>query len=110
MRRQIRAARRAGLNVLAVLVRCDAVPILCMVATASSRPARSTRGRRILLPAPPTHRELPLGHRRQGDRAAVWDFLKNSLFVTLSSVIASMLISLLCAIAVASSFGSAPPT
>src|SRR5207248_7564054 len=30
-----------------------------------------------------------------------WNFLKNSLFVTLSSVIASMLISLLAAIAVA---------
>jgi N,N'-diacetylchitobiose transport system permease protein len=102
MRLRSRAARRAGLNVLGVLVALVTLfPILWMVSTAF-KPAREIYSLTPhLLPSHPT-----LGNFRSVIDGKViglpyWNFLKNSLFVTLSSVIASMLISLLAAIAVA---------
>jgi len=102
MRLRSRAARRAGLNVLGVLVALVTLfPILWMVSTAF-KPAREIYSLTPhLLPAHPT-----LGNFRSVIDGKViglpyWNFLKNSLFVTLSSVIASMVISLLAAIAVA---------
>ena len=102
MRLRSRAARRAGLNVLGVLVALVTLfPILWMVSPAF-KPAREIYSLTPhLLPSHPT-----LGNFRSVIDGKViglpyWNFLKNSLFVTLSSVIASMLISLLAAIAVA---------
>ena len=102
MRLRSRAARRAGLNVLGVLVALVTLfPILWMVSTAF-KPAREIYSLTPhLLPAHPT-----LGNFRSVIDGKViglpyWNFLKNSLFVTLSSVIASMLIAMLAAIAVA---------
>jgi len=102
MRLRSRRARRAGLNVLGVLVALVTLfPILWMVSTAF-KPAREIYSLTPhLLPSHPT-----LGNFRSVIDGKViglpyWNFLKNSLFVTLSSVIASMLIALLAAIAVA---------
>ena len=102
MRLRSRAARRAGLNVLGVLVALVTLfPILWMVSTAF-KPAREIYS---LTPHPlPAHPTL--GNFRSVIDGKViglpyWNFLKNSLFVTLVSVIASTLIALLAAIAVA---------
>lgn len=102
MRLRSRAARRAGLNALGVLVALVTLfPILWMVSTAFKPASEIYSLTPHPLPAHPT-----LGNFRSVIDGKViglpyWNFLKNSLFVTLSSVIASMLISLLAAIAVA---------
>ena len=90
MRLRSRAARRAGLNVLGVLVALVTLfPILWMVSTAF-KPAREIYSLTPhLLPAHPT-----LGNFRSVIDGKViglpyWNFLKNSLFVTLASVVAS---------------------
>src|SRR5215475_2908203 len=102
MRLRSRTLRRAGLNALGVLVALVTLfPILWMVSTAF-KPAREIYS---LTPHPlPAHPTL--GNFRSVIDGTViglpyWNFLKNSLFVTLVSVIASTLIALLAAIAVA---------
>src|SRR5690349_24596026 len=99
MRPRSRTLRRAGLNVLGVLVALVTLfPILWMVSTAF-KPAGEIYS---LTPHPfPAHPTL--GNFRSVIDGTViglpyWNFLKNSLFVTLVSVVAS---TLLAAIAVA---------
>ena len=102
MRLRSRAARRAGLNVLGVLVALVTLfPILWMVSTAFKPAGEIYSLTPHPLPAHPT-----LGNFRSVIDGKViglpyWNFLKNSLFVTLASVVASTLIALLAAIAVA---------
>ncbi len=102
MRPRSHTARRAGLNTLGVLVALVTLfPILWMVSTAFKPASEIYSLTPHPLPAHPT-----LGNFRSVIDGKViglpyWNFLKNSLFVTLSSVVASMLISLLAAIAVA---------
>src|SRR5512132_3502351 len=91
--------RRAGLNALGVLVALVTLfPILWMVSTAF-KPAREIYS---LTPHPlPAHPTL--GNFRSVIDGTVislpyWNFLKNSLFVTLISVSAPTLIALLAAI------------
>src|SRR5215472_5709421 len=97
-----RTLRRAGLNTLGVLVALVTLfPILWMVSTAF-KPAREIYS---LTPHPfPAHPTLG-NFRSVLDGKVIgqpyWNFLKNSLFVTLASVIASTLIAMLAAIAVA---------
>ena len=102
MRLRSRRVRRAGLNVLGVLVALVTLfPILWMVSTAF-KPAREIYS---LTPHPlPAHPTL--GNFRSVIDGKViglpyWNFLKNSLIVTIVSVVASTLIALLAAIAVA---------
>ena len=97
-----RRARRAGLNLLGLLVALVTLfPILWMVSTAF-KPATVWY---TLTPHPlPSHPTLA-NFRAVIDGSVIglpyWNFLKNSLFVTLVSVLASSLIALLAAIAVA---------
>jgi len=97
-----RRARRAGLNLLGLLVALVTLfPILWMVSTAF-KPATEWY---TLTPHPlPSHPTLA-NFRAVIDGSVIglpyWNFLKNSLFVTLVSVLASSLIALLAAIAVA---------
>jgi N,N'-diacetylchitobiose transport system permease protein len=97
-----RRARRAGLNLLGLLVALITLfPIFWMVSTAF-KPATEWYS---LTPHP-----LP-SHPTLGNFDAVidgsviglpyWNFLKNSLFVTVTAVVASSLIALLAAIALA---------
>jgi len=97
-----RKSRRAGLNLLGVLVALVTLfPILYMVATAF-KPANEIYS---LTPHPiPLHPTL--ANFRTVFKGSVighpyWTFLANSLFVTLSAVVASSLIALLAAIALA---------
>src|SRR5215470_19066061 len=102
VRLRSRAIRRAGLNVLGVLVALVTLfPILWMVSTAF-KPSTEIFS---LTPHPvPLHPTLG-NFRSVLDGKVIgqpyWNFLKNSLFVTLVSVVASTLIALLAAIAVA---------
>src|SRR6202453_940133 len=97
-----RRARRAGLNVLAVLVALVTLsPIFWMVSTAF-KPATEIFS---LTPRPlPAHPTLA-NFRTVIDGSVIgipyWNFLKNSLFVTLVAVAASMLIAMMAAIALA---------
>ncbi len=97
-----RRTRRAGLNVLGLLVALITLfPIFWMVSTAF-KPATEWY---TLTPHPfPSHPTLA-NFRTVIDGSVIglpyWNFLKNSLFVTLVSVVASSLIALLAAIAVA---------
>ena len=97
-----RRARRAGLNLLGLLVALIALfPIFWMVSTAF-KPATEWY---TLTPHPlPSHPTLG-NFRAVIDGSVVglpyWNFLKNSLFVTVVSVLASSLIALLAAIALA---------
>jgi N,N'-diacetylchitobiose transport system permease protein len=101
-RRWTRRARRIGLNALGLLVALITLfPILWMVSTAF-KPATEISS---LTPHPlPAHPTLS-NFRTVIDGSVVglpyWNFLKNSLFVTLTAVVASSLIALLAAIAVA---------
>ena len=56
-----------------------------------------------LLPGPPDARQLPRGDQRPGVRriGSVWLFFRNSLVVTLATVLVASLISLLASVAVA---------
>src|SRR4029077_356153 len=93
MRLRSRTLRRAGLNVLGVLVALVTLfPILWMGSTAF-KPAREIYS----LTPPPLPVHPTLGNFRSVIDGTViglpyWNFLKNSLFVTLASVLASMLI------------------
>ena len=97
-----RTLRRAGLNVLGVLVALVTLfPILWMVSTAF-KPATEWYS---LTPHPlPSHPTLG-NFRAVIDGSVIglpyWNFLKNSLFVTLVAVVASSLIALLAAVALA---------
>jgi ABC-type glycerol-3-phosphate transport system permease component len=97
-----RRARRAGMNVLGLLVALITLfPIFWMVSTAF-KPATEWYS---LTPHPlPSHPTLG-NFRAVIDGSVVgvpyWNFLKNSLFVTVVSVVASSLIALLAAIALA---------
>jgi len=98
-----RVLRRAGLNLLGLLVALITLfPIFWMVSTAF-KPATEWYS---LTPHPlPAHPTLG-NFRTVIDGNAVgglpyWNFLKNSLFVTVVSVVASSLIALLAAIALA---------
>jgi ABC-type glycerol-3-phosphate transport system permease component len=97
-----RLTRRAGLNLLGLLVALVTLfPILWMVSTAF-KPATEWY---TLTPHPlPSHPTLA-NFRAVIDGSVIglpyWNFLKNSLFVTLVAVVASSLIALLAAIAVA---------
>jgi ABC-type glycerol-3-phosphate transport system permease component len=97
-----RRARRAGLNLLGLLVALITLfPIFWMVSTAF-KPATEWYS---LTPHPlPSHPTL--GNFRAVINGSViglpyWNFLKNSLFVTVVSVVASSLIALLAAVALA---------
>jgi N,N'-diacetylchitobiose transport system permease protein len=97
-----RRTRRAGLNLLGLLVALITLfPIFWMVSTAF-KPATEWYS---LTPHPfPRHPTLA-NFRAVIDGTVIglpyWNFLKNSLFVTLVAVVASSLIALLAAIAVA---------
>jgi ABC-type glycerol-3-phosphate transport system permease component len=97
-----RRTRRAGLNLLGLLVVLITLfPIFWMVSTAF-KPATEWY---TLTPHPlPSHPTLA-NFRAVLDGSIIgmpyWNFLKNSLFVTLVSVVASSLIALLAATAVA---------
>jgi N,N'-diacetylchitobiose transport system permease protein len=97
-----RRARRAGLNLLGVLVALITLfPIFWMVSTAFKPATEWYSLTPHPLPAHPT-----LGNFRAVIDGSViglpyWNFLKNSLFVTVTAVVASSLIALLAAIAVA---------
>jgi ABC-type glycerol-3-phosphate transport system permease component len=101
-RRWIRRARRVGLNALGLLVALvTLLPILWMVSTAFKPATEIYSLTPHPLPAHPT-----LSNFRTVINGSVvgfpyWNFLKNSLFVTLTAVVASSLIALLAAIAVA---------
>jgi len=101
-RRLTRRARRAGLNLLGLLVALITLfPIFWMVSTAF-KPATEWYS----LTPHPLPRHPTLGHFRAVIDGSViglpyWNFLKNSLFVTVVSVAASALIALLAAIALA---------
>jgi ABC-type glycerol-3-phosphate transport system permease component len=101
-RRWARRARRAGLNLLGLLVALVTLfPIFWMVSTAL-KPSTEIYS---LTPHPlPAHPTLS-NFRAVIDGSVIglpyWNFLKNSLFVTLTAVVASSLIALLAAIAVA---------
>ncbi len=96
-----RRARRAGLNLLGLLVALITLfPIFYMLSTAFKPPTEIYSLTPHPLPAHPT-----LGNFRQVIDGTViglpyWNFLKNSLFVTLVAVAASSLIALLAAVAV----------
>jgi ABC-type glycerol-3-phosphate transport system permease component len=97
-----RRARRAGLNLLGLLVALITLfPIFWMVSTAFKPATEWYSLTPHPLPAHPT-----LGNFRAVLDGSViglpyWNFLKNSLFVTLVSVAASSLVALLAAIALA---------
>jgi N,N'-diacetylchitobiose transport system permease protein len=97
-----RRTRRAGLNLLGLLVALVTLfPIFWMVSTAF-KPATEWY---TLTPHPlPSHPTLA-NFRAVVDGSVIglpyWNFLKNSLFVTLVAVVASSLIALLAAVAVA---------
>jgi ABC-type glycerol-3-phosphate transport system permease component len=103
-RRRLRSrrARRAGLNLLGLLVALVTLfPIFYMVSTALKPPTEIYS----LTPHPlPSHPTLA-NFRAVIDGSVIglpyWNFLKNSLFVTLVAVAASSLIALLAAVAVA---------
>jgi N,N'-diacetylchitobiose transport system permease protein len=100
--RLTRRARRAGLNLLGLLVALITLfPIFWMVSTAF-KPATEWYS----LTPHPLPRHPTLGNFRAVIDGSViglpyWNFLKNSLFVTVTAVVASSLIALLAAIAVA---------
>jgi ABC-type glycerol-3-phosphate transport system permease component len=101
-RRWTRRARRAGLNLLGLLVALITLfPIFWMVSTALKPPTEIYSLTPHPLPAHPTLSNF----RAVIDGSVIglpyWNFLKNSLFVTLTAVVASSLIALLAAIAVA---------
>ncbi len=101
-RRFSRRTRRAGLNLLGLLVALLTLfPILYMVSTAFKPPTEIYSLTPHPLPAHPTLANFR--HVIDGDVIGLpyWNFLKNSLFVTLVSVAASSLVALLAAIAVA---------
>jgi ABC-type glycerol-3-phosphate transport system permease component len=97
-----RRARRVGLNLLGLLVALITLfPIFWMVSTAFKPDTEWYTLTPHPLPAHPT-----LGNFRAVIDGSViglpyWNFLKNSLFVTVTAVVASSLIALLAAIAVA---------
>jgi N,N'-diacetylchitobiose transport system permease protein len=99
--RKIRA-RRIGLNLLALLVALITLfPIFYMVSTSLKPAAEIETLTPHLLPSHPT-----LSNYRavlDGSAAGIpyWTFLRNSLFVTVSAVVASSLVALMAAIAVA---------
>jgi N,N'-diacetylchitobiose transport system permease protein len=101
-RRLTRRARRAGLNLLGLLVALITLfPIFWMVSTAF-KPAAEWYS----LTPHPLPRHPTLGNFRAVIDGSViglpyWNFLKNSLFVTVVAVVASSLIALLAAIALA---------
>jgi ABC-type glycerol-3-phosphate transport system permease component len=101
-RRPARRARRAGLNLLGLLVALITLfPIFWMVSTAF-KPATEWYS----LTPHPLPRHPTLGNFRAVIDGSViglpyWNFLKNSLFVTVVAVVASSLIALLAAIALA---------
>jgi ABC-type glycerol-3-phosphate transport system permease component len=97
-----RAARRAGLNLLGLLVALVTLfPIFFMVSTAFKPPTEIYSLTPHPLPAHPTLANF----RAVIDGSVIglpyWNFLKNSLFVTVVAVAASSLIALLAAVAVA---------
>jgi N,N'-diacetylchitobiose transport system permease protein len=103
-RRRLRSrrARRAGLNLLGLLVALVTLfPIFFMVSTAFKPPTEIYSLTPHPLPAHPTLSNF----RAVIDGSVIglpyWNFLKNSLFVTLVAVAASSLIALLAAVAVA---------
>ncbi len=103
-RRRLRSrrARRAGLNLLGLLVALVTLfPIFFMVSTAFKPPTEIYSLTPHPLPAHPTLSNF----RAVIDGSVIglpyWNFLKNSLFVTLVAVAASSLVALLAAVAVA---------
>jgi N,N'-diacetylchitobiose transport system permease protein len=97
-----RRTRRIGLNLLGLLVALVTLfPIFYMISTAFKPPTEIYTLTPHLVPSHPT-----LGNFRAVLKGNVighpyWTFLLNSLFVTLTAVVASSLIALLAAIAIA---------
>jgi len=95
-------ARKVGLNVLGLLVALVTLfPIFYMVSTSFKSSSEIETLNPHLLPSHPT-----LGNYRavlNGSAAGIpyWEFLRNSLFVTIAAVAVSALIALMAAIAVA---------
>jgi N,N'-diacetylchitobiose transport system permease protein len=102
-RRSRRAlARKIGLNLLGLLVALVTLfPIFYMVSTSFKSSSEIETLTPHLLPSHPT-----LGNYRavlDGSAAGIpyWEFLRNSLYVTVTAVVASSLVALMAAIAVA---------
>jgi N,N'-diacetylchitobiose transport system permease protein len=101
-RRWTRRARRVGLNLLGLLVALITLfPILWMVSTAFKPATEIYSLTPHPLPAHPTLSNFRTVINGSVVGLPYWNFLKNSLFVTLIAVVASSLIALLAAIAVA---------
>jgi ABC-type glycerol-3-phosphate transport system permease component len=101
-RRWTRRARRVGLNLLGLLVALITLfPILWMVSTAFKPATEIYSLTPHPLPAHPTLSNFRTVINGSVVGLPYWNFLKNSLFVTLVAVVASSLIALLAAIAVA---------
>ncbi len=103
-RRRLRSrrARRAGLNLLGLLVALVTLfPIFFMVSTAFKPATEIYSLTPHPLPAHPTLSNFRTVINGSVIGLPYWNFLKNSLFVTLVAVAASSLIALLAAVAVA---------
>jgi N,N'-diacetylchitobiose transport system permease protein len=103
-RRRLRSrrARRAGLNLLGLLVALVTLfPIFFMVSTAFKPATEIYSLTPHPLPAHPTLSNFRAVINGSVIGLPYWNFLKNSLFVTLVAVAASSLIALLAAVAVA---------
>jgi N,N'-diacetylchitobiose transport system permease protein len=97
-----RQARKAGLNLLGLLVALVTLfPIFYMVSTSLKPPTEIFSLTPHLLPSHPTFSNYRAVFSGSAAGIPYWTFLKNSLFVTISAVVLSSLIALLAAIAVA---------
>ena len=102
MRLRSRTLRRAGLNVLGVLVALVTLfPIFWMVSTAFKPTTEIYSLTPRPLPAHPTWTNFANVLNGSVIGMPYWTFLRNSLFVTVASVLVSSVIALLAAISVA---------
>jgi ABC-type glycerol-3-phosphate transport system permease component len=101
-RMSTRRARRAGLNLLGLLVALITLfPLLWMVSTAFKPASEWYSLTPHPLPSHPTLGNFRAVFNGGAAGASFWDALKNSLFVTIASVAAAVAIALLAAIALA---------
>jgi N,N'-diacetylchitobiose transport system permease protein len=101
-RRLSRRSRRVALNVVAVIVALVTLfPILYMISTSFKPPTEIFSLTPHLLPDHPTWSNYAQVIDGSVIGIPYWTFLRNSLFVTLTTVVVSSLIALLAAIGVA---------